>query len=104
MAKVLEISAGNSKTVEFTVKVTGKPGAKIANSATYKTPENEDKTVKDPKEYQIEKQVKLTINSEKIKTTNSNIVLVIDISGSMKKNGRLTNAKTAAKINRWCGL
>lgn len=32
LAKVLEISAGNSKTVEFTVKVTGKPGAKIANS------------------------------------------------------------------------
>lgn len=96
LAKVLEISAGNSKTVEFTVKVTGKPGAKIANSATYRTPEGEDKTVKDPKEYQIEKQVTLTINSEKIKTTNSNIVLVIDISGSMKKNGRLTNAKTAA--------
>ena len=97
LAKTLEISAGNSKTVEFTVKVTGKPGTKIANSATYKTPENEEKTVKDPKEYQIEKQVKLIKNSETIKTTNSNIVLVIDVSGSMKENGRLTNAKTAAK-------
>ena len=97
LAKTLEISAGNSKTVEFTVKVTGKPGKKIANSATYKTTENEEKTVKDPKEYQIEKQVKLIKNSETIKTTNSNIVLVIDVSGSMKENGRLTNAKTAAK-------
>ena len=43
LAKTLEISAGNSKTVEFTVKVTGKSGKKIANSATYKTPENEEK-------------------------------------------------------------
>ena len=82
LAKTLEISAGNSKTVEFTVKVTGKPGKKIANSTTYKTTENEEKTVKDPKEYQIEKQVKLIKNSETIKTTNSNIVLVIDVSGS----------------------
>ena len=41
--------------------------------------------------------LKITKNTENIKTTNSNIVLVIDVSGSMADNNRLVNAKLAAK-------
>ena len=96
LSKDLEVEADYVKTIEFTVKVTGVAGTKIANSATYKTPEKED-NAKDPNEYLIGKEIKITKNTESIKTTNSNIVLVIDVSGSMKDNNRLKNAKEAAK-------
>ena len=92
----LTINADSTKTLEFTVKVTGTPGTKINNVATYIIDEKEEKA-KDPEEYQIEREVKITKNSENIKTTNSNIVLVMDISGSMDSNERLKNAKIAAK-------
>ena len=42
------------------------------------------------------KEVKVTKNSEVITTTNSNIVLVMDVSGSMEGK-RLSNSKAAAK-------
>ena len=96
LSKDLEVEADSSKTIEFTVKVTGVAGTKIANNATYKTPEKED-NAKDPNEYLIGKEIKITKNTESIKTTNSNIVLVIDVSGSMGDNNRLKNAKEAAK-------
>lgn len=96
LSKDLEVEADSVKTIEFTVKVTGVAGTKIANNATYKTSEKED-NAKDPNEYLIGKEIKITKNTESIKTTNSNIVLVIDVSGSMKDNNRLKNAKEAAK-------
>lgn len=96
LEKALEVEADSSKTIEFTVKVSGLAGTKIINNATYKTLEKEDKA-KDPNEYLIGKEIRVTKNTENIKTTNSNIVLVIDVSGSMANNNRLKNAKEAAK-------
>lgn len=96
LSKELEIEANSTKTIEFTVKVTGGAGTKISNNATYKTPEKEE-NAKDPTEYLIGKEIKITKNTENIKTTNSNVVLVMDVSGSMADNNRLKNAKEAAK-------
>ncbi len=96
LSKILEVEANDTKTIEFTVKVTGVAGTKIVNNAIYNTTETEG-NAKDPNEYLIGKEIKITKNTESIKTTNSNIVLVIDVSGSMKNNDRLKNAKEAAK-------
>ncbi len=96
LSKDITLAANTSTTIEFTVRVTGKAGSKITNTATYKTDENENTPSKDLNEYSVEKEVKLTKNSEVITTTNSNIVLVMDVSGSMAGN-RLLNSKAAAK-------
>ena len=97
LIKDIELKAGGSYTITFTVKVTGTPGSKITNTADYKKEENTNTfdNVKDPKTHPVEKEVKLTKKSEK--TINSNVVLVIDVSGSMAENDRLSNAKVAAK-------
>ena len=97
LSKDITLAANTSTTIEFTVKVTGTPGSTITNTATYKDDENDNTPAKDPTEYSVEKEVKLTKNSETTTTTNSNIVLVMDVSGSMKTNDRLKSSKEAAK-------
>ena len=95
LLKNITLAANTSTTIEFTVRVTGKAGSKITNTATY-TEDGKNETSKDPKDYSVEKEVKLTKNSEVITTKNSNIVLVMDVSGSMEGK-RLSNSKAAAK-------
>ena len=74
----LTVPALEAAKVEFTVKVTGeKLGEEIVNKAKVNDEETSETTV----ENEVEKTVKIKENTETIKATN--IVLVIDSSGSM---------------------
>lgn len=77
-----------TKTIVFDVTVTAKAGTTIKNTATLDgTPSG--KTTED----KVEKTVKVKTNT----ISNCNVVLVLDTSGSMKKESRLENVQTAAK-------
>lgn len=66
LSKILEVEANATKTIEFTVKVTGVAGTKIVNNAIYNTTETEG-NVEDPNEYLIGKEIKITNTFFKIK-------------------------------------
>ena len=74
---VLEVPANSSETIEFTLTLTGKIGTAISNTAEFDgTPTN---TVNN----EVEKTVQLKANSETVQITNSNVIVIIDTSGSM---------------------
>ena len=74
---VLEVPARSSATIEFTLTLTGKIGTAISNTAEFDgTPTN---TVNN----EVEKTVQLKANSETVQITNSNVIVIIDTSGSM---------------------
>ena len=97
----VDINAGETVEITFTVKVNEKATGIISNIALANGNKSEEvkTTIVEPiiEEPIVERQIQVTKNTENIKTTNSNIVLVIDISGSMAENNRLTNAKAAAE-------
>ena len=81
-------TSSDTKTIEFEVTVTAKAGETIKNTAKLDgTPSGE--TTED----KVEKTVKVKTNT----ISNCNVVLVLDTSGSMKKESRLENVQTAAK-------
>ena len=81
LTKTLSVGGTNSTSIYFTVKVTAKPGEKIVNTATL--PNDNDTEVSDGGQ-NVEKRVSVVTKTETPKITNSNVVIVLDISGSMK--------------------
>ena len=72
-------ASGNGKaTVEFTVKVISKPGVEITNTAIVN-----DNTETNTVTNNVEKTITINPKSEKAVMKNSNIVIVLDTSGSM---------------------
>lgn len=89
-------STDNTSSIYFTVKVTAKPGEDIVNTATIS-----DGTQKSDDGNSVEKSVKVTKQTTISTITNSNVVIVLDLSSSMVQNTlsdgqtRLAAAKTA---------
>ena len=82
-----KLAANSTVTLEFKVKVTEtKVGKNIVNTATVN---GEDKTAT-TKTYK-------TISVTKQKDKPTDLILVLDISGSMEQSGEIANLKTAAK-------
>ena len=94
LEKTVTVPGEDEIEITFEVTVVSKPGKNIKNTATF-GPTEDDKT--SDKGYDVEKKVKISTKSESISITNSNVVLVIDTSGSMNDNNRLSNAQAAAK-------
>ena len=94
LEKTVTVPGEDEVEITFEVTVVSKPGRNITNTATF-GPKDDDKTSDEG--YDVEKKVKISTKSEITTITNSNVVLVVDVSGSMEKKSRLTNAKTAAK-------
>jgi len=89
----LEKTVGSNETytLVFKVKVTGNAGSDVSSQLTYTI--NGILTNGTPKTYNIEK----TISIKEISETGVNIVLALDISGSMDDNNKLSSMKNAAK-------
>ena len=81
LTKTLSVAGKDSTSIYFTVKVTAMPGEEIVNTATL--PNDNDKEVSDGGQ-NVEKRVSVVTKTETPKITNSNVVIVLDISGSMK--------------------
>lgn len=73
-------TASDTKTIVFEVEVIAKPGQKIENTATLDGEKVTEETTQD----KVEKTVKVTTNTSTPTITNSNVVIVLDVSGSMK--------------------
>ena len=88
----VELGPEDTKTIEFVVTVNDelKPGQKIENTAKLNGKESGNTT-----ENKVEKTVKVTTGTTSF--TNSNVVIVLDKSGSMEDNSRMTTAKNACK-------
>jgi len=82
-------NGAGTASVTFTVTVTAKPGNDIVNTPTVNGEEDESNTVTNP----VEKTVSVKAQTETI--TGTNVVLVLDTSGSMEGN-RLKSAKAEA--------
>ena len=75
-------SKGNGTAkVEFTVEVIAKPGAKVDNVATVNDDGETNKVTN-----KVEKTITVNQKSEEVTIKNSNIVIVLDTSGSMDEN------------------
>ena len=74
---VLNVPAQGTAEVTITIELTGAIGTPISNTAKY------DNTETNKVETDVEKTVKLITKSETKKITNSNVILVFDVSGSM---------------------
>ena len=72
-------TSSDTKTIEFEVTVTAKAGETIKNTATLNGKESGNTT-----ENKVEKTVKVTTNTSTPTITNSNVVIVLDVSGSME--------------------
>ena len=72
-------TASDTKTIVFDVEVTAKPGQKIKNTATLDGKDVTEETTED----KVEKTVKVKTNTSTPTITNSNVVIVLDVSGSM---------------------
>ena len=94
LTKTLSVSGKDSTSIYFTVKVTAKPGEEIVNTATL--PKDNDKEVSDGGQ-NVEKRVSVVTKTETPKITNSNVVIVLDISGSMKEQ----DVKVLKGYDRW---
>ena len=94
LEKTVTVPGEDEIEITFEVTVVSKPGKNIKNTATF-GPTEDDKT--SDKGYDVEKKVKISTKSEITTITNSNVVLVMDVSGSMEDYNRIGNAKTAAK-------
>ena len=75
----LNVPAQGAAEVTITIELTGAIGTQISNTAKY------DNTKTNEVKNNVEKTLQLTTKSEIKKITNSNVILVLDISGSMKK-------------------
>ena len=77
--------------VEITIKLTGEIGTEISNTAKF------NDTLTNTVKTNVEKSVQLKTKSEIKKITNSNVILVLDVSGSMNeasKNDKCTEHTT----------
>lgn len=99
LTKVLNVApnGGESKII-FSVKVTAKPGEDILNTATV----NNDGEITDESDdgNDVEKTVSVTAKSQTSTIKNSNVVIVLDVSGSMDdpiKGDRRTSKISKAK-------
>ena len=91
----LSVSAHDTASVSFDVTVTGKPSSTITNTATV-----DGKDAKDPDEHTVEKKVSVKMNTQTPTIKNSNVVIVLDVSGSMAddSNGDKTSDKTKTRL------
>lgn len=82
---------GGTTSIIFTVRVIAKSGENITNTAGV----GKDNTPTSDKGYNVEKKVKVTTKTEIPKITNSNVAIVLDISGSMlEKDVKVPNGGT----------
>ncbi|MGN1300453.1 MAG: Cna B-type domain-containing protein, partial [Clostridia bacterium] len=88
----IPVDGKSSNSIYFEVTVVAKPGENLVNTVTL--PDNT--SVSDGGQ-QVEKAVTVLKQTEITTITNSNIVIVLDVSGSMASNSRLDNAITACK-------
>lgn len=99
LTKVLNVAPnGGKSTITFSVRVTAKPGEDILNTATV----NNDGEITDEsdKGNDVEKTVSVTAKSQTSTIKNSNVVIVLDVSGSMDdpiKGDRRTSKISKAK-------
>lgn len=99
LTKVLNVAPnGGKSTITFSVRVTAKPGEDILNTATV----NNDGEITDEsdKGNDVEKTVSVTAKSQTSTIKNSNVVIVLDVSGSMNepiKGDRRTSKISKAK-------
>ena len=92
LTKTLNVPANNgTASIYFEATVIAKPGEAVKNIASVS-----DGTKPEDGGHDVEKSVKVIKKTETPTITNSNVVIVLDISGSMEGN-RLTQAKTASK-------
>ena len=91
----LSVSAHDTASVSFDVTVTGKPSSTITNTATV-----DGKDAKDLDEHTVEKKVSVKMNTQTPTIKNSNVVIVLDVSGSMAddSNGDKTSDKTKTRL------
>ena len=95
----LNVPAQGTAEVTITIKLTGAIGTPISNTAKY------DNTKTNEVKNNVEKTLQLTTKSEIKKITNSNVILVLDISGSMKKpsNNDICTEHTTKKQHKDAG-
>ena len=91
----LSVPAHNTASVSFDVTVIGKPSSTITNTATV-----DGKDAKDPDEHTVEKKVSVKMNTQTPTIKNSNVVIVLDVSGSMAddSNGNETSDETKTRL------
>ena len=91
LTKTLTVEGnGGTTSIIFTVRVIAKSGENITNTAGV----GKDNTPTSDDGHDVEKKVKVTTKTEIPKITNSNVVIVLDKSGSMDGT-RMRNAKKA---------
>ena len=94
LTKTLTVEGNGTTSIIFTVRVIAKSGENITNTAGV----GKDNTPTSDKGYNVEKKVKVTTKTEIPKITNSNVAIVLDISGSMlEKDVKVPNGGT----DRW---
>lgn len=99
LTKVLNVAPnGGKSTITFSVRVTAKPGEDILNIATV----NNDGEITEESDNgnDVEKTVSVTAKSQTSTIKNSNVVIVLDVSGSMDdpiKGDRRTSKISKAK-------
>lgn len=91
----LDVPAKGTASVSFDVTVTSKPTTTITNTAIV---DGEDVT--DPETHQVEKSVSVKMTPQIPTIKNSNVVIVLDVSGSMndKPNGDSTWDSTETRL------
>ena len=97
LTKVLNVAPnGGKSTITFSVRVTAKPGEDILNTATV----NNDGEITDEsdKGNDVEKTVSVTAKSQTSTIKNSNVVIVLDVSGSM--DDPIKGDRRTSKINK----
>ncbi len=97
LTKVLNVAPnGGKSTITFSVKVTAKPGEDILNTATV----NNDGEITDESDdgNDVEKTVSVTAKSQTSTIKNSNVVIVLDVSGSM--DDPIKGDRRTSKINK----
>ena len=99
LTKTLSVAETNSTSIYFTVKVTAKPGEEIVNTATL--PKDNNKEVSDDGQ-NVEKKVIVVTKTETPTITNSNVVIVLDVSESMdyklSQNSKTTKLDKAKDV------
>ena len=99
LTKVLNVAPnGGKSTITFSVRVTAKPGEDILNTATVNN--DGEITYESDKGNDVEKTVSVTAKSQTSTIKNSNVVIVLDVSGSMDdpiKGDRRTSKISKAK-------
>lgn len=96
--KVVTLGENETATITFTVKATAYAGEKVTNTAYYdKDDEKDTPTETTQSDIEAKPQVIPTVTTTSSTKVKQRVILVLDYSGSMENNNKISNLKTAVR-------